>query len=415
MDIALFFTVILAVEILVCVLGCLGNISSFLVLIRYRNDIPASRILVGLTAADTCLLLSLIANGTLGVMTIHGIVQVGTLHTEDVYEYFYISSIYMTVAVSVDRYLVTSRPLMMRRLNHKSLQWRVQLVVAIFSAAVVLPEIVSQYVDIESCMHHVITTENLYVHGMIIQEICQNRDFIEPSERAYVHRSFTKNRCPICYSRLNVEVDKTDHYFHHLPCAPHQCATPDQFKILAPLLSFCSATVKHPHTAAGVLRNQGLVERGNLDLCYHYNITGNDQQWGINVLEEPSKYTLIDTKEYQRAYALGVVFPFRYVIPVLCLVFTSVSLVRVVRKATANQRSLITQSAVDNRTLASTNMLKIVLTVGVVFIVSHTLGLGCHLGKILYTFGSEYGINYTIHVLCPIGGNIHTNNLQSVI
>ncbi len=412
MDISLHFTVILSVEILVCVLGCVGNISSFLVLIRHRNDIPASRILVGLTAADTGLLLSLIANAIVGIVGFQGIIPHGAalLHTKDVYEFFYICSIYMTVVVSVDRYLVTSRPLMMRRLNHKALQWRVQLVVAIISVFMVLPETVSPYVDMERCTQHVINPDTDYVHSSITEKLCQHTGFLEPPELTYVNRGFPKNRCLVCYSRLNVETDNTKHFFHNGPCNSHQCATPDDFRILAPLLSFFCNNVKRVYPAAGTTGNHTLLERGNVEMCYHYNITGNDQHWDINVLEEPSKYTLRDNREYQRSYSLGVVFPFRYAIPVLCLIFTSVSLVRAVRKATRNQRSLATHSAVNRRMLASTNMLKIVLTVTGMFILSHTLGLGCYLGTIIYSFGSEYGINATVYVLCPIGGLVTAIN-----
>ncbi len=415
MDLALFriariATCILSIEILVCVLGCLGNISSLLVLIRHRNDIPASRILVGLTAADTGVLLSLIANSIVGIMGFHDVFPtyyarlMPLRHTEDFYEFFYICSIYMTVAVSADRYIVTNRPLMVRRLNHKALQWCVLFVVSILSAAMVLPNIAWRYVEIEICRHHLITPDGPYVHKSLTDDLCQYIGIAKQSETAYLHGNTTDNLCPACYTR-GVNVINIEHFFQNPPCASDQCATPDEFRILAPLLSvYCGNAKQKPYAVAGTTGNWTLIERGHLDRCYYYNITGNGQQWHINVLQVPSNYPFSETNEFGRAYALGVVFPFRYVIPVLCLIFTSVNLLRAVRKSTTNQRVLAAHSAEERRILASSSMLKIVLTVTVVFILCHTLGLGCYLSIILYSFNVGTGMNYVIGLLCPVGG-----------
>ncbi len=115
-------------------------------------------------------------------------------------------------------------------------------------------------------------------------------------------------------------------------------------------------------------------------------------------------YPLFHTKDYVSGYVLGVVLPFRYVIPVLCLIFTSVNLLRAVRKSTTNQRALAAHCAAERRLLASSNMLKIVLTVAVVFILCHTLGLSCYLGIFLDSFNSDDGINDVLGLLCPVAG-----------
>ncbi len=205
--------IILSVEIALCVLGAVGNISSFAVLLRHRDEIAASRILLGLTAADTGVLLSLISNASLGIIFICGIPVSDGFYTRRAYEYFYICSIYMTVVVSVDRYLVTSRPLMMRRLNHKAIQWRAQLVVAIVSAIMLLPEIISRHVYIDGCTSHMVSINiESFTHQVITTGTIYICSWKYNKELVPAHIFITSEKgCPVC---LNGKVDETEHYFH---------------------------------------------------------------------------------------------------------------------------------------------------------------------------------------------------------
>ena len=250
--------IILSVEVAVCVLGAVGNISSFAVLLRHRDEVAASRILLGLTAADTGVLLSLICNASLGILYISGIPVSDEYYTRGAYEYFYICSIYMTVVVSVDRYLVTSRPLMMRRLNHKAIQWRAQIAVAIVSAIMVLPEIISRHVYIEGCTSHMVSQNVTPVEESISlrQTLC--------------HLNSSLTSCAICYSEISKAGQNTEYLFHNnLPCISDPCATATEFRVLESFLSFYYYT--------------GNQKPAMLEQCYHYNITGEREDWNITV------------------------------------------------------------------------------------------------------------------------------------
>ncbi len=164
--------ILLLLATIVYTLGILANGSSFVVLVKNYKEIPASRLLIGLTVADTCVLIGL--TGLMSVLvTQHFTNFVGEDETITVsarcYRYFYFCSIYMTVLLSVDRYLVASRPLKLRRIKYSRLQWGMQAAVFFVAILLVLPEFLGFVISNQSCRSHELSATVITADGADLQ------------------------------------------------------------------------------------------------------------------------------------------------------------------------------------------------------------------------------------------------------
>ena len=104
--------------LVVCVLGILGNVSSLVVLIRHLKEIAGSRLLLALAVADLGVVLS-IASRTLSYVSYGNSALTRVLDWWFLYCYY--CSIYLTVLLSVDRYLHTAKPFLLLRINYHSI------------------------------------------------------------------------------------------------------------------------------------------------------------------------------------------------------------------------------------------------------------------------------------------------------
>ncbi len=104
--------------LVVCVLGILGNLSSLIVLIRHLKEIAGSRLLLALAVADLGVVLS-IASRTLSYVSYGNSALTRVLDWWFLYCYY--CSIYLTVLLSVDRYLHTAKPFLLLRINYHSI------------------------------------------------------------------------------------------------------------------------------------------------------------------------------------------------------------------------------------------------------------------------------------------------------
>ncbi len=91
--------------LVVCVLGILGNVSSLVVLKRHLDAIAGSRLLVALAVADLNVVTSVVSR-TLGYVTYgnHELTQV----IDWWFIYSYYCNIYLTVLLSLYRYVFTT-------------------------------------------------------------------------------------------------------------------------------------------------------------------------------------------------------------------------------------------------------------------------------------------------------------------
>ncbi len=119
--------------LVVCVLGVLGNVSSLVVLKRHLSEIAGSRLLLALAVADLGVVSS-IAFRTVSYVTYHNgqLTQV----LEWWFLYCYYCSIYLTVLLSLDRYLHTAKSMLLRRINYNKILKRA--ILAMFAVMLVI-------------------------------------------------------------------------------------------------------------------------------------------------------------------------------------------------------------------------------------------------------------------------------------
>ncbi len=127
----------------VCVLGALGNVSSLVVLKRHLSEIAGSRLLLALAVADLGVV-SAIAFRTLSYFT-YGNSQL-TQVLEWWFLYCYYSSIYLTILLSLDRYLHTAKPMLLRKVHYKKILKRA--IVGVFGVMLIisLPHLLGTFV-----------------------------------------------------------------------------------------------------------------------------------------------------------------------------------------------------------------------------------------------------------------------------
>ncbi len=128
--------------LVVCVLGVLGNVSSLIVLLRHLKEIAGSRLLLALAVADLGVV-SAIAFRTLSYVT-YGNSQF-TQVLEWWFLYCYYCSIYLTILLSLDRYLHTAKSLLLRTINYKKMLKRAIVAVYAVMFIISLPHLLGVY------------------------------------------------------------------------------------------------------------------------------------------------------------------------------------------------------------------------------------------------------------------------------
>ncbi len=136
--------------LVLCVLGILGNVSSLIVLFRHLNQIAGSRLLLALAVADLGVVTS-IASRTLSYVT-HGnnwLAQV----LDWWFLYCYYCSIYLTVLLSIDRYLHTAKSMLLLRINYNRILKRAILAVFAVMLVITLPHLLGSLVKYHHGSH----------------------------------------------------------------------------------------------------------------------------------------------------------------------------------------------------------------------------------------------------------------------
>ncbi len=129
--------------LVVCVLGVLGNMSSVVVLIRHLNEIPGSWLLLALAVADLGVV-SAIAFRTLSYVT-YGNNQF-TQVLEWWFLYCYYCSIYLTILLSLHRYLQHAKSKLLLKMNYKKILKRAVIAVFALMLVITLPHLLGSCV-----------------------------------------------------------------------------------------------------------------------------------------------------------------------------------------------------------------------------------------------------------------------------
>ncbi len=136
--------------LVMCVLGILGNMSSLVVLKRHLDEIAGSRLLLALAVADLNVVTSVVSR-TLGYVTYgnHELTQV----IDWWFIYSYYCSIYLTVLLSLDRYVHTAKPMLLIRINYHRILKRT--ILAVFGSLLVisLPHLLGNFVEYHHGSH----------------------------------------------------------------------------------------------------------------------------------------------------------------------------------------------------------------------------------------------------------------------
>ena len=322
--------------LVVCALGIFGNLSSLIVLIRHLNQIAGSRLLLGLAVADLGVAVS-IASRTLSYVSYGNCTLTRVLDWWFLYCYY--CSIYLTVLLSVDRYLHTAKPFLLLRINYHSILERVILAVFVVMLVASFPHLLGNFIH--------------YYHGSHTARAdrCFSRKFCNSSSipRAYGGVLCSQDRYPFL-----LETEKR--IYHRLKEALCDLAEEHNWD---PDNENCPG---HPvYVAADKYQPAAAV------LFYH----GSNGFWMsfCYVATSAMKYDV----DFVKAVYLGIDLPLRFVIPCLVLVVLNIVLVRTVHKQHRHHCEI---SGTRAKSLLDLPALRSALGIVFVFLICHTGGAG---------------------------------------
>ena len=330
--------------LVVCVLGVLGNVSALVVLKRHLNEIAGSRLLLALAVADLGVV-SAIAFRTLSYVT-DGNSQL-TQVIDWWFLYCYYCSIYLTILLSLDRYLHTAKSMFLRTINYKKILKRA--ILAVFAVMLVIS------------LPHLLGTCVRYFYG---SHLVKTREF---NRTSFAHHYC--NRSPSHY-----EVDVCDDTL--------QSARNVSYSELGEFVdAICREVAKEKIDRYQV----NSVPSSKFRPTYLFEIE--HPAYSLHVCRLDTRTMRYDS-DFVKAVYLGIDLPLRYVIPCLVLVFLNVRLVVAVRKANRHHNE-ITKTA--KRSLFNLPVLRSVVGIVTVFLGCHTGGIGLFILDIFRVFEDAKG------------------------
>ncbi len=267
--------------------------------------------------------------------------------------YCYYCSIYITVLLSLDRYLHTAKAMLLRRIDYQSILKR--LIVAVFAVMllITLPHLLGNFVR--------------YHHGPHVGRSlhCPFRSFCENASSIRVRRKFCNQQDNAlspskqeAYNRLTSGLcdlaEKSD--YNHSVCFSQPVYVPtNKFRHrLNALYNFYSSKYA--------------TENLQVTLC--------------TVAASAMRYDI----DFVKAVYLGIDLTLRYVIPCCILVFINIALVVSVRKA-QRQHSDISQTA--STSLLNMPVLRTAMGIVFVFLICHTGGAGLFILDVFRAFAEQ--------------------------
>ncbi len=326
------------------ILGIIVNISSFLVLVRNRDGIPVSRVLLGLTVADTGVLVSVFA---LSFRVYWWGTSLASAFTAN--RYFYFCSIYITVLLSLDRYVVTSRPLLVRRINHKKLQWRLVASVFVVAIPLVVPQFLSYTLYFDGCTHHTIFEREPHNET-------QAGKFLEV----------------LCNKSVQCELDTNNDTWWETLRLSGNLSSPEATSCdeLEPLRRFyCEGDQT-------TFDGKKFTRRKEFEMCYVYLVTYLRNDTTIEIKHVLFHLPLLWNPRFKYGYTVLVVLFLRYILPTSILFYVNIRLVQIVRAARHQHSALVNRELQEEGTHAqNTGILKMVIVVVGIFLLLHLLAL----------------------------------------
>ncbi len=334
--------------LVVCVLGVLGNVSALVVLKHHLKEIAGSRLLLALAVADLGVV-SAIAFRTLSYVT-YGNSQF-TQVIDWWFLYCYYCSIYLTILLSLDRYLHTAKSMLLRTINYKKIMKRA--ILAVFAVMLVIS------------LPHLLGTCVRYFYGSHIVQTRGNFDrprFV----RSYCNSSLSHQKVDVCHDA--VQSGRNVSYSELVE-------------------SICGEIAKgRIHDKVSIVPSSKFrplyfveIKRQSLRVC------------------RLDMMTMRYDPDFVKAVYLGIDLPLRYVIPCLVLVILNICLVVTVRKAN-HHHSEITKTA--KTSLFNLPVLRSVVGIVSVFLGCHTGGIGLFILDIFRVFEDEVrkGLRTTVNV-----------------
>ncbi len=294
--------------LVVCVLGILGNMSSLVVLSRHLNQIAGSRLLFSLAVADLGVVTS-IASRTLSYAAYgnNWLTQV----VDWCFLYFCYCSIYLTILLSIDRYLHTAKAMLLRRINYNRILKRTILAAFAVMLVITLPHLLGSFVK----YHH--GSHTARADQCPSAEFCKSKPIPQPQDgfsfcNQYRNTTFLSSSEQEVYTRMTTELCHLARKQNHtkLSCRGKPLSVP--------------ATKFRPTIT--VL--YGFISRELI---------------GVTVCTVAEGRMRHDT-DFVKAVYLGLDLPLRYIIPCLTLAVVNIRLVVSVCKA-QRRHSDISQTA----------------------------------------------------------------------
>ncbi len=340
--------------LVVCVLGVLGNVSSLVVLKRHLKEIAGSRLLLALAVADLGVVSS-IAFRTLSYVTYRNSQLTQVIDWWFLYCYY--CSIYLTMLLSLDRYLHTAKSMLLRKINYKKILKRA--ILAVFAVMLVIS------------LPHLLGTCVRYFYG---SHLVKTRLSVRED-------NFTVNFCDLSPSHWEITV------CGDTPSSDRNVSYPDLGEQKQFVDTLCRESPKWSGWRLYSIPSDKFRPTYFAEIDYHSVRDGNSVKNSLHVCRLDTRTMRYDP-DFVKAVYLGIDLPLRYAIPSLVLFVLNVCLVVSVRKA--NQRhSEITKTA--KTSLFNLPVLRSVVGIVFVFLGCHTGGIGLFILDIFRVFENNQG------------------------
>ncbi len=343
--------------LIVCVLGILGNVSSLVVLIRHLKEIAGSRLLLALAVADLGVVIS-VASRTLAYVTYNNNWLTQVLDWWFLYCYY--CSIYLTVLLSLDRYLHTAKSMLLLRINYQKILKRAILGVFGTMLLITLPNFLAIFVHYYHGTH---LGYSGYFYNCPTKEICNSSSL--PRNVTICRSGLTSIQSYTSLSEAEVEV----------------------YNAIKAGLCSLSRDREGPgggYSASGCSGH--LMQISATKFEPNINIKVKDSLIDSVEVCRLGTVAMRYDSDFVKAVYLGIDLPFRYVIPSCVLVFLNISLVVSVVKA---QRRHSNISGAPRKSLLNLPVFRSAVGIAFVFLLCHTGGAGIFVLDVFRVFADS--------------------------
>ncbi len=325
--------------LVVCVLGILGNVSSLVVLIRHLKEIAGSRLLLALAVADLGVVIS-VASRTLAYVTYNSNWLTQVLDWWFLYCYY--CSTYLTVLLSLDRYLHTAKPMLLLRINYQKILKRGILGVFAAMLLITLPNFLAIFVH--------------YHHGTHLGYSDYN--FKCPTKKI-CNLSSLPHHVIICRSGLTSSQSYTN--LSEVEVDAYNAMKAD----------LCNMSETHNYTSYACSGHLMQIPTAKFEPNVNIKLWNSSTDY-MEVCRV-GKAAMRHDSDFVKAVYLGIDLPFRYVIPSCVLVFLNISLVVSVFKAQRHHSDI---SRAPRKSLLDLPVFRSAVGIAFVFLLCHTGGAG---------------------------------------